>query len=201
MTSALYAPSVGTSHNMAKQNTFEDVFKYVEIKGPDDCWPWTGPISRKGLPYFTVEGRKYTAYRVTKWLVTRDFNILDESVVPMHQCKDADGKAIDNPLCCNPAHTVMGSHEDNMLDMMLKGRSGLTKDVIRDILSLHDQLGDSLTHGQIADRVEFKHQVKVSRQAVTDILNSRRRAVIVAKIREEDAQFKEDANGTRKQGD
>jgi hypothetical protein len=182
---------------MAKKNELTDVFQFVEIRGPNECWLWKGPISRKGLPYFTVDGRKYNAYRVTKWLATREFNLLDEQVIPLHQCKDEQGNAVDNPLCCNPAHTIMGSWEDNMIDMMLKGRSGLTKDVIRDILSLHDQLGDSLTHGQIADRVEFKHQVKVSRQAVTDILSGRRRAVIAAKIREEDAQFKEDANAAR----
>lgn len=184
---------------MATKNTLEDVFKYVSIRGHDECWPWTGNISRKGLPYFTVEGKKYTAYRVTKWLADKNFNLLDESIVPMHQCKNEQGQAIDNPLCCNPAHTVMGSWEENMLDMMLKGRSGLTKDAIRDILRLHDELGDSLTHGQIADRVEYKHKVKVSRQAVTDILSGRRRAVIAQKIREEDASFKEDANGTGKQ--
>lgn len=184
---------------MAKKNTLEDVFKFVDIREPDECWLWKGNIDRKGLPYITIDGRKYIAYRVTKFLADGNFNLLDESVVPMHQCKKKDGTPIDNPLCCNPAHTIMGSWEDNMLDMMMKGRSGLTKDVIRDILNLHEQLGGELTHGQIADRVEYKHKVKVSRQAVTDILRGARKAVLVQEIRKEDAQFKEDTNGTRKQ--
>src|ERR1700761_3324611 len=168
---------------MAKKNTFEDVFKHIEIGAPDACWLWTGTITRKGLPEFTVDGKKYVAYRVVKWLADGNFNLNDQRVIPLHQCKDKFGRDADNPLCCNPAHTVMGSWEENMLDMMLKGRSGLTKDVIRDILHTHDELGDTITHGQLADRMEYKHKVKVSRQAVTDILSGRRRAVLQAKIR------------------
>jgi hypothetical protein len=179
---------------MTAKNKLEDVFKHVQIGAPDECWPWVGPINRKGLPYFTADGRKYIAYRLTKWLADGNFNLLDERIIPLHQCRDKDGKPIDNPLCCNPAHTIMGSWEDNMIDMMEKGRSGLTKDVIRDILKLHDEFGTELTQGQIADRVEYKHKVKVSRQAVTDILNGRRRAVLQRVIREEDAALKEDAD-------
>lgn len=170
---------------MSRRNSFEDVFKYVDIRGSDECWLWRGNISRKGLPEFSVGGKKYSAYRITKWLADGNFNINDESTLPRHCCKNKEGKPIDNPLCCNPAHTVMGSWEENMMDMMLRGRSGLTKDAIRDIIKLHDEFPD-LTHGQIADRVEFKHQIKVARQTVTDILSGRRRAVIQRVIREED---------------
>jgi hypothetical protein len=173
---------------MPKKNELSDVFKFVDIRGPDECWPWKSNISRKGLPYFTVDGKKIIAYRATKALA-EGLNVHDEQWVPMHQCKDKDGKAIDNPLCCNPAHTEVGTWEDNMIDMMLKGRSGLTRDAISDILKIHDEFGDTLTHGQIADRVEYKHKVKVSRQAVTDILSGRRRAVLVERLRQEEKEL------------
>lgn len=172
---------------MSRKNTFDDVFKHIDIRGPDDCWPWLGRITRKGLPEYVVDGKKYSAYRVAKWVADGGFNLHDERTLPMHQCKDAEGRAIDNPLCCNPRHTVMGTHEDNQLDMMLKGRSGLTKDMIRDILRIHKEFGDTLTHGQIGKRVEFLHKHPVSRQAVTDILNKRRRSVLQDAIRAEDA--------------
>lgn len=179
----------------ARKNTYDDVWKHITIRGPNECWLWNGPISRKGLPEFSVAGKKRSAYRITKWLADGNFNIDDERVIPLHKCTDAEGKPIDNPLCCNPAHTVMGSWEENMIDMMQKGRSGLHKDVIRDILNLHEQFAE-LTHGQIAQRVEYKHKVKVSRQAVTDILSGRRRAVIQQVIREEDAKKDtQDGNG------
>jgi hypothetical protein len=171
---------------MSRKNTFDDVFKFVRVAGPDECWLWTGTISRKGLPEFTVDGKKYSAYRVAKWVADGNFNIHDERIVPMHQCKDDQGRSIDNPLCCNPRHTTLGTHEDNQLDMMLKGRAGLTKDMIRDILHYHKEFPD-LTHGQLAKKIEYKYQSKVSRQAITDILNQRRRSVLQEAIRAEDA--------------
>lgn len=179
---------------MTAKNKLEDVFKFITIGGSDECWLWNGSISRKGLPYFTVDGRKLIAYRVTKWLADGNFNLYDERIIPLHQCRDKDGKPIDNPLCCNPRHTKLGSWEDNMIDMMEKGRSGLTKDVIRDILRIHKEFGDTLTHGQIAKRVEYTHKVNVSRQAVTDILSGRRRAVLQRVLQEEEAAITGDAN-------
>lgn len=172
---------------MTKSNKYEDVFKFIDMSGGQDaCWPWIGSINRKGLPYFTVDGRKYVSYRLVKWLVDRSFNLLDERIVPRHCCTDADGKPIDNPLCCNPAHTIMGTHEENIMDMMLRGRSGLTKEAVSDILKLHDEFPE-LTHGQIGERIEFKYKVSCKRQTVTDILNLRRRAVLQGAIRAEDA--------------
>jgi hypothetical protein len=177
---------------MTAKNKIEDVFKYIDMSGgPDACWPWLGSINRKGLPYFTVDGRKVIAYRIVKFLAHGGFNLYDERIIPLHQCKDNSGQAIDNPLCCNPAHTALGTHEDNMIDMMLKGRSGLTKDAIHDILRLHDEHGDALTHGQIGKRIEYKHKVRCARQTVTDILNGRRRAMLQQRIRDEDATIEE----------
>lgn len=182
---------------MTRKNNYEDVFKSIDIRGPDECWPWRGRIDRKGIPYFIVDGQKIVAYRLVKWLTDKNFNLLDERSVPMHQCKDSEGKAIDNPLCCNPTHTIIGTHEENMIDMLLKGRSGLTRDIIRDILSIREEFPE-LTQGQIAARIEYKHKSKVSRQAVTDILNGARHKLLVQKIREEDAKLG-DANGNGKQ--
>lgn len=181
---------------MTKPNEPEDIFQSIDMHGGDQsvCWEWLGSINRKGMPYFPVKGRKYVAYRLVKHLVHGGFNLLDERVMMLHQCKDEDGKAIDNPLCCNPFHIKLGTHEDNMMEMMLRGRSGLTREALCDILQLHKEFPE-LTHGQIGKRIEHKHKVSCARQTVTDILNQRRRAVLQQAIRDDEAKITGENNG------
>lgn len=158
-----------------KRNIFEDVFRYIDLnpQPPSLCWLWTGDVSANGIPYFQVGGKKWIAYRVVYWLTHPEWDILNSKEKIRHQCKDTDGRDVDNPLCCNPMHMLPGTHEENMLDMVLKGRSGLTKDAIRDILFMREKFPD-LTHGQIADRIAAMHSINVSRQAVGDLLRGAR---------------------------
>lgn len=158
---------------MGRRNLPTDVFKYIKIGEPHECWPWTGGCNSKGLPYFTLDGRKVLAYRLVYKLTHPEWDMDNSREVLRHQCRDEQGRHIDNPLCCNPEHVIPGTHLENMLDMVLRGRSGLTKDVLYDILHLNKEHPD-LTHNQIAARMTFKHKINVSRQAVTDLLNGNR---------------------------
>jgi len=69
---------------------------------------------------------------------------------------------------------------------MERGRSGLTKEAVYDIINLRKEHPE-LTHEQIASRIRFKYQCECSRQAVTEILNGRRRQFLVQKMKEQDA--------------
>lgn len=158
---------------MGRRNLPTDVFKYIKLGEPHECWLWTGGCNSKGLPYFTVNGRKVLAYRLVYKLTHPEWDMDNSREVLRHQCRDEQGRHIDNPLCCNPKHVIPGTHEENMLDMVLKGRSGLTKDILRDILHMNREHPD-MTHMQIATRMTFKHKTNVSRQAVTDLLNGNR---------------------------
>jgi hypothetical protein len=83
------------------------------------CWEWSGSRFRSGYGQITPvvgcgwDGASMVAHRVayalTHGKVPRGLNV-------MHTC--------DNPPCCNPAHLVLGTHADNMGDMIAKGRSG-----------------------------------------------------------------------------
>ena len=158
---------------MGRRNLPTDVFKFIDIKGPDECWLWKGGTNKDGIPYFTLDGKKIIAYRQVYSLVNPEWDITNSREVLRHKCKDEAGRAIDNPLCCNPKHVTPGTHLENMLDMVLRGRSGLTKEAVYDILKIRREMPD-LTHKQIADRVAYKHQVNVSRQAITDLLAGNR---------------------------
>lgn len=77
--------------------------------GPDACWPWTGSTSN-GYGVIKFDGVQHYAHRKVaelSGLVLGDLSVL-------HRC--------DNPLCCNPAHLFLGTHDDNMRDMVAKGR-------------------------------------------------------------------------------
>lgn len=84
----------------------------VARKGPDDCWLWTGAILRKGYGGLSYRNKKYRVHRAS-WEVHHG-PILGDLMV-LHSC--------DTPACVNPAHLFLGTHQDNMDDMVAKERS------------------------------------------------------------------------------
>lgn len=82
--------------------------------GPLACWPWLGRRieERGGYGIFWLPGRGTAGtHRVAVMLSTgNDPGALEV----LHGC--------DNPPCCNPAHLTVGTHADNMKDMISKGR-------------------------------------------------------------------------------
>lgn len=87
----------------------------VDQQGPDDCWPWLAATFRNGYGAFVVGGRKgsmTTAHR-TAWELANEQRV-PEGLFVCHRC--------DNRPCCNPRHLFLGSQEDNMRDMLSKGR-------------------------------------------------------------------------------
>lgn len=73
------------------------------------CWIWMGSMDTQGYGQIRRGSRpgklRYT-HRVMSDAV--------EGKEAMHIC--------DIPACCNPTHIVLGSHSDNMQDMIRKGR-------------------------------------------------------------------------------
>lgn len=85
----------------------------VDIRGPDECWPWKRSTQRYGYGGVTRNKEKKTASRVA-WELTYGPIPADKPFI-CHHC--------DHPWCCNPAHLFPGTHLDNMADMRRKGRS------------------------------------------------------------------------------
>lgn len=81
----------------------------VRITNPDDCWEWAG--ARRGDSYGNTYalGRHMGAHRFSYYLATLTF-----PQVVRHTC--------DNRICVNPHHLIGGTQQENMQDMVERGR-------------------------------------------------------------------------------
>lgn len=96
----------------------EKFWSRVEIKGPDECWPWTGCVNEHGYGIVRLHGaawKNYKTSRIAYFLTNGPFP--EGKPNALHKC--------DTPRCCNPAHIFAGSQKDNGQDMARKGRSTL----------------------------------------------------------------------------
>jgi hypothetical protein len=90
----------------------ERFWSKVDIRGPDECWPWMAQISRHGYGVFSVaHGKKMPASRFALATVV---GWIPSELYACHRC--------DRPACCNPVHLFVGTPKDNTQDAIAKGR-------------------------------------------------------------------------------
>ena len=106
----------------------------VEVRGPDECWPWQAASTTKGYGIYTrgkLGKRRVYAHRYAYEMLVGP---IPDGMFCMHKC--------DNPSCVNPKHLTVGTCSDNLRDMVMKGRSSrgekrwcakLTEDDVRAI--------------------------------------------------------------------
>lgn len=100
-------PAIGP--NTVGRTLAERLWARVERRGPGECWEWTAHRLPKGYGVF---GPGVVAHRVA-WEVAH--GPIPDGLHVLHTC--------DNPPCCNPGHLRLGTPQDNVDDMMRKGRS------------------------------------------------------------------------------
>lgn len=82
----------------------------VDVRGPDECWPWTGGTFHYGHGRFWIDGKELPAHRY-------GYSILVGPPGDLFVCHSCD-----NPPCCNQRHWFLGTALDNMRDKVAKGR-------------------------------------------------------------------------------
>lgn len=90
----------------------ERFWSKVSKRGPGECWPWLSAMNVHGYGAFGTAGRMKGAHRIAYALT---HGPIPRGLYVCHRC--------DNRSCTNPAHLFLGTHRDNMDDMVAKGRS------------------------------------------------------------------------------
>lgn len=89
-------------------------WKYATPGDPRDCWEWRGFRSANGYAGFGMNGSPTAAHRVSLALSGVP---LPANTLVRHLCH--------NRICVNPSHLALGTHADNMRDMVEAGRQAV----------------------------------------------------------------------------
>lgn len=95
------------------KTTEEKFWEKVEKGSPDDCWIWTGSTRNGYGRMYDGELKKNVSAHRMAWKI-RFGEYPDENEKVLHKC--------DNPSCVNFNHFFLGTQQDNMDDMISKGR-------------------------------------------------------------------------------
>lgn len=125
----------------------------VKICGEDECWPFTANDGFNGRGIFWIGEKSYSAAKAS-WIIT---NGDPGELWVLHSC--------DNPPCCNQKHLFLGTRQDNVDDMMNKGRGSFHKNPIFGLRG-EDHVGSKLTEKDIRRIRRLSH--KLSQQEIAD---------------------------------
>ena len=94
---------------MIKPNNIKEFWDRIDKS--DDCWEWSGYRDKDGYGRLWINGEAWGAHRLS-WAIAN--GTIPEELHVCHTC--------DNPSCVNTAHLFIGTHKDNALDAVRKGR-------------------------------------------------------------------------------
>ena len=85
---------------------------WSRVKKTKTCWIWTGDTYPDGYGRIWYKRRNIRCNRMV-WILVR--KQIPNGLHVLHKC--------DNSLCVRPSHLFLGTHRQNMADMVVKGRS------------------------------------------------------------------------------
>ncbi|MCA9857107.1 MAG: HNH endonuclease [Dehalococcoidia bacterium] len=103
--------------------TLEERFwKYVDKRGPDECWPWVGATQSRGYGVIRRGGRNSRLERAHRVSYEIAVGPIPDGLSILHSC--------DNPACVNERHLRAGTHAENMRDASDRQRFPSTKAIL-----------------------------------------------------------------------
>ena len=115
--------------NMTLRELVRWIRKNKIVKTPKGCWEWQGSVRKSGYGTIRHEGKVHKVHRLMK--LAKEGLDLDHHLQVNHHC--------DNPKCCRPAHTYLGTQIDNINDREERGRG-----VVPDNAKLDDKMRNDI---------------------------------------------------------
>lgn len=84
----------------------------AKLVAQGECIVYAGYRNHDGYGKINRLGRVHFAHR---WIYQGFYGAVPDGMKVLHRC--------DNPPCCNPHHLFLGTQQDNMRDMIKKGRA------------------------------------------------------------------------------
>lgn len=144
---------------------FKNFWSKVDIKGPDECWNWTGSRDKKwNYGQFRVYPSTYKAHRIA-WSLEHGSPPPDQLL--RHGCN--------NTLCCNPRHMLLGDDKSNKLDSIISGTAKMPNggySLLPETVNQIRDLAKSKSHAAIA------REMGLSQPFITRIINRQRYAYV-----------------------
>lgn len=135
--------------NRPHKQTTETIWRRIDIRSDDECWPFLGYISPDGYGRISYRKHLWSAHRLVWFLVNGeipDKGPTSHGTVIRHKC--------DFPACCNPKHLISGTQLDNISDREARGRGG-------------DHRG--IAHGKAKFTDQNIKEIRLSNEPFTDI--------------------------------
>ncbi len=133
----------------------------MDIPRPNKyCIVYLGSLSKDGYGIFGINKKSYPAHRISYELFVGK---IPKNMMVLHKC--------DNPKCVAPQHLFLGTHLDNMKDMVAKKRNasnkgekhGCSKLLEKDVIKIKKLLDKGIKRRIIAE------MFKISSATVYDI--------------------------------
>lgn len=144
------------------KNKPEDVWSKINIKSDGECWEWNKGLNNYGYGYIRINKKIYLVHRLIYELINSP---IPKGMLVCHHC--------DNRKCCNPNHLFLGTCDDNVQDMIRKGRQckGENKPMSKLIKKDVEEIRSLYFTGNYSQR-ELAKQFNVSQRNIFNIIHN-----------------------------